>query len=422
VPDATVDQLFTSVQVTTYLWAGGQMSRLASVWQQSMDGTDRQFAGYATYNNIDETLLNVEWQLIYGQGGLEDIKKGIARAVEREDRIYAGIFKIHEAFQMGMAASVWGDIPLSTAGEPDATLDEQSAVYDAMQSLLDGAIADLATGQGTGPGATDFNFGGDASAWIRVAHSLKARFHMHRAEVQGASAYQAAVAEAQQGISSEADTWYQIHNARSQENNLWFQFQRDRSGYISAGEYGVEWLQDRDDPRLPLYYTTGKGDFDGMYIGSPPGAPVGDPASDASNLNIPGEPAYDLAIVSCAETQFIIAEAQFALGNESAAIAAANAGIACSEAQWGVSLDDMPGGLSGSALLAEIMEQKYASIFLNVETWNDYKRTCLPDVPTFNGQEIPPRLPYPGNERQTNDNVPTPSDQPLRNDNDPNPC
>ncbi len=423
VPDAAVDQLFTSVQVTTFMWAGGNMSRLASVWSQQMDGTDRQFAGLADYNNIDESLLNNEWQQIYGQGGLEDIKKALVRAAARDDRIYAGILKIHEAFQIGMAASVWGDVPLSTAGEQEPTLDEQMTVYDRMIALLDEAIADLSTGQGTGPGAADFNFGGDPSPWIDIAHSLKARFHMHTAEVRGASAYQAALAAAQQGISSSVDTWYQIHSPRSQENNLWFQFMRDRSGYISAGAYGVDWLQDRGDPRLSLYYVKGLGPFEDVYIGSPPGNPPGDPQTNASNLNIPGEPDYDLAIVSCQETQFIIAEAQFALGNEAAAIAAANDGIACSAAEWGVTLDDMPGGLSGSALLAEIMEQKYSSIFLNIETWNDYKRTCLPAlVPPEGESELPPRLVYPGNERQTNSNVPDVSDQPLRNDNDPNPC
>ena len=423
VPDATVDQLFTAIQVTTYLWTGGHLSRLMSVWQQQMDGTDRQFASYAQYNAIDETHFEVEWQLIYGQGGLEDIKKALVRAGARDDRIYEGIIKVHQAFQMGMAASVWGDIPFTTAGEPDATLDEQFSVYDRMQAILDEAISDLSSGQGTGPGSVDFNFGGTAAPWIAVAHSLKARFHMHLAEVQGSSAYNAALSEAQQGISSSLGNWYQIHALRSQENNLWFQFQKDRSGYIQAGEYLVDWLQDRADPRLSLYYSKGTGAFSDVYIGSPPGNPAGDPGPAASNLSsMTGAPDYDLAITTCAETQFIIAEAQFALGNEAAALAAANAGIDCSETEWGVSLAAMPGGLSGSALFAEIMEQKYVAMFLNAENWNDYKRTCLPDLETFDGLEIPPRPPYPGNERQTNPNVPAPSDQPLRNDNDPNPC
>lgn len=422
VPDAAVDQLFTAIQVTTFMFNGGQSSRLASVFMQSMDGTDRQFAGYAIYNNLDESLLNNEWQQIYGQGGLEDIKKALERAGSNNDRVYAGILKIHEAFQIGMAASIWGDVPYTTAGEPDATLDDQMGVFDRMITLLDEAIADLSTGQGTGPGSADFNFGGDPAPWIDVAHSLKARLHMYTAEVRGASAYQAAVAAAQQGIASSADNWYQIHSARSEENNLWFQFQRDRSGYISAGAHGVDWLQDRGDPRLSIYYTPGIGPYDGIYIGSPPGNPAGDPLTNASNLNLPGEPDYDLAIITCAETQFIIAEAQFALGSEASAISAANAGIACSETEWGVSLPDMPAGLSGAALLAEIIDQKYAATFLNPDVWNTYKRTCLPDLETPGGQQLPPRLVYPGNERQTNPNVPSVSDQPLRNANDPNPC
>ena len=66
------------------------------------------------------------------------------------------------------------------------------------------------------------------------------------------------------------------------------------------------------------------------------------------------------------------------------------------------------------------MEEKYIALFQNIEVWNDYKRTCFPNLaPTVASLKIPARLPYDTNERQTNTNIPPAEDQPTRNDNDP---
>jgi len=71
------------------------------------------------------------------------------------------------------------------------------------------------------------------------------------------------------------------------------------------------------------------------------------------------------------------------------------------------------------------MTEKYIVLFQNIETWNDYKRTCIPNLTPVNNSQggvIPGRLLYPLQERQTNPNIPAPSQQPARNWNDPNAC
>ena len=67
------------------------------------------------------------------------------------------------------------------------------------------------------------------------------------------------------------------------------------------------------------------------------------------------------------------------------------------------------------------MNEKYVVLFQNIESWNDYKRTCLPALTPGNGAvAIPGRLLYPTGERQTNAaNVPA---DPVRNWNDPAAC
>jgi hypothetical protein len=166
--------------------------------------------------------------------------------------------------------------------------------------------------------------------------------------------------------------------------------------------------------------------YDGMYIGHSNNPGAGDPGPDASFLSDAAESDFNNPIVSCTETQFIIAEAQAALGDDAAAIAAAKDALTCQELFWGVdltSLKDSFDGLSGNALFAAIMQQKFVSVFMNPEIWADYKRTCLPvRLPTAPATEIPGRFIYAQQERQTNDNIPAPDAAPDRNDNDPNPC
>jgi hypothetical protein len=74
-------------------------------------------------------------------------------------------------------------------------------------------------------------------------------------------------------------------------------------------------------------------------------------------------------------------------------------------------------GASGSDLLVEILQEKYIALFQSPEVWNDYKRTCYPNlapVSQAQGGNIPPRYLY--DERGVNPNIPP---DPVRNWNDP---
>ena len=430
VPDATLDQLLVGVSVNNYFLEEGQSARLAAMWLQQMAGTDRQFSGFDKYT-FTESDASASYASAYTGGGLIDIRTGIAQAEADGRRVYAGIFKVYEALMIGMAASIFGDVEYSEAVSPDIAepvLDPQRSVYDAVLSLLDEAILDLRSGEGIAPSGADFVYGGDVDAWIAAANTIKARFNMHWVEVDGSSRYAEALAAAQQGIMDATGDFVADHSTSATENNLWFQFLRDRSGYISAGAFLVNELWTRNDPRLTLYYGPGSGAFADTIIGSPPGNPTGDPGSEASSLAVPGYGAgdFDFPILTCAESNFIIAEAELqGNGDAIAARAALDAALACEETRKGVDLTtakDANDALVGSALFDEIMMQKYISLFLNREIWNDYKRTCYPAVVPFGGLEVPARLYYDDESRETNTNIPDPGEQPQRNANDPGAC
>jgi hypothetical protein len=412
VPEATVDQLFTGVQVMAFFQSTSGLSRIGSIWTQQMWGTNRQHAGFDAYT-IGESDFNDEFNNFYTGGGLVDIRTAIAQA-EAAGRVhYAGILKIHEAYLMGLAASFYGDVPYSEAvsSVEFPAVDDQAVVYTALQALLDDAIADLASGTGgTGPGALDMAFAGSTTSWTAVAYTLKARYHLHMAELNGAASYTAARDAALLGVRATTGNWRARFGTSATEETPWFQFMRDRGGDVAAGGYLLPQMVTRTDPRIGFYYSS-------PYVaGTSVLAPTGVGAND-----------FDFPIVTCAETLFIEAEARSALLEGDAPVrTAANAGLDCEEAEWGVDLSAVQttiNGLTGAALFDEVMYQKYVAQFLNPDVFNDYKRTCRPAI-TQRAGGMPGRLFYGENERQSNPNIDPPNigSNGKYNDNDPNPC
>ena len=68
------------------------------------------------------------------------------QALATGDSAYAGVAKVLEAWYVGLAADVWGDVPYSQAVDstvPTPALDPQEQVYAALQTKLDEAIASM---------------------------------------------------------------------------------------------------------------------------------------------------------------------------------------------------------------------------------------------------------------------------------------
>jgi hypothetical protein len=405
--DATMDQLFTGVQVNQFISQTGALSRLTSMWTQQMAGTDRQYIQLALYS-ITEDDFSDEWNDVYGGGGLRDLRQIQALATEANDNVYRGIAEVWEAFIIGMATSMWGDIPYSAAADTadQPTLDPQAQVYDSVQAVLDRAIVDLTSAQGAGPGQTDLVYGGDPQSWLQLAHTLKARFYLHGAETDQGN-YALALAEAQQGIADSTGDFKTLHSEAATEANIWHQFLRDRDSYIRAGKTLVDTMVARGDPRLANYFSTNQA---GAFVGADQGQPQNATHSSLSALR--AGPAYRQPLVTWYENQLIIAEAAAQTGNATLARQALNA------VRGAVGLGNV--GSSGGQLLHDIMIEKWITLFQNMESWNDYKRTCVPNLdPAGTATAIPGRIFYAFSERNTNPNIAAPEAQPARNANDP---
>lgn len=438
--EGNLAQVFQGVQVTQFVFHTGDLARVSSMWMQQMAGIGRQQQSRDLYE-ITEDDFDTDFGRIYTGGGLIDLRR--IRELAPDDRTYQGISKVWEAYTMGMAASLWGDIPYSgavTEGNATPTLDQQAAVYAAIQTLLDEAIADLNAGSGAGPGGLDLVFGGDNDLWARTAYTLKARFYMHWVEAQGAAAAEPewlgsgnpqtlantacagncltkAVAAAQNGIQAGED-FTSYHSSSAGEQNLWWQFTNvARVGDIGAGENLVELLKARNDPRLEVYFAPGPGASE--IIGAPSGTEV--PEAAILNPLARGRADFRQPMATYEETQLILAEAQLRLNP---ANLAGPLGL-LNSLRDDVGLAPLAGAAVDSydEVLRAIAEEKYIALFQNMEAWNDHKRLCWPVLTPASGAEhLPGRLYYGSRERNANPNIPSPGALTERNANDPLSC
>jgi hypothetical protein len=291
-----------------------------------------------------------------------------------------------------------------------------------------------------------------------VARSLKARYFMHvaaasRAGVSGAplAALDSALKYATAGIHSAVDDMLSFFDIAVGETNPWW---APAGGDRGPGAAIIEIMKRRiaegveDSLRLKFYFARAS---DGGYRGHrPTGALVSaapgvhdgsGPHSDRGDFinQSVSDGSFRLPEISYAETQLIAAEAAWQLGCPGCAasdvVAAAQPFLdnARRGRRYGSATDgpvlfgDAPGVLHAS--LKNIMEEKYVTLFLNPEVWNDWKRTCLPYLaPALGAPSIPGRLPYSDQEVTANPNTPsiTSTGVPItavsRNPNQPNPC
>ena len=407
---ASRDQLLVAIQTGQTVYQTGDLARVFSLFVQSMAGTQRQFSLLDLYQ-FDEDAFSDDWTEAYTGGGLIDMRTLQAQALEAGDTLYSGIGKVIEAFTVGTTADIWGDIPYSEAvidSILQPKLDPQLDVYNAIQAKLDTAITFLQCAGPTcfGPGDVDLWYAGDPVKWTELAHTLKARFYMHVAEVDP-GAYALALAQTDSGISTPDNDLRSFQSTDPNEWNLWYQFMViQRSGYTGAGEFMVNLLKSMNDPRLEQYYAPNS---QGDIVGVPPGGGTVE-ASSISDTRLAQD--FRQPMVTFAENQLIRAEAALHEGDNATALDAFNA----ERTSQGVPT-------AGSVTLEDIITEKYIALFQQIEPWNDYKRTCLPALTPARPSGVPARLLYPlSTERNANPNIPAPSSQPQRNANDPNPC
>ena len=385
---ASAQQLIAGAQSNLWgLW-GSDLARVTGMWVQQFQGLISQYVSLYQYAH-DETTTGGFQGGLYGGGGLVDLVKADSLAIKANDKHTLGVSQILEGALMGTGADLFGDLVYSHAlkNEANPPLDKQLAVYDSVQKVLSAGIANMADNATTdaGPGAYDANYNGDPTAWTKLAYTLKARFYMHTAKVNGNTAYANALAAAKLGLDNPSIDYKGVFQSSPlAETNFYYQFNgpAGRGGYMGIDPQFVQLLVSRNDPRLSDYVDT--------------------TANYVSNTR--NQPNYQQTYVSTAENLLIWSEASYRLGDQATALAKLNQ----ERALVGLG-PDVAAAAGGQALLTEILTEEYINDFqLGEEAWNLYKRTCFPNLtPTVSTLKIPRRFYYDTGERQTNTSIPS---------------
>ncbi|MCB0521764.1 MAG: SusD/RagB family nutrient-binding outer membrane lipoprotein [Lewinellaceae bacterium] len=411
--DAPVEVVLTSIYASTIIAHEGHPARLAGMWSRQFTGDDRQYAAYEVYTiNSSE----FQWDVNYIIAKNADV--AIQKAKEGNNLLASGIAKILKAHTLGMTASLWGDVPFSEAAQfpevLDAKFDGQESVYNNIEALLDDAISDLSGSPTSGPVEDkDIFFGGDASAWLTVAQTLKARFYLHTGD------YINAAGAASKGLLDAAGDWIIPHPTGTylQDMNIYYSFGVfDREGYMNAKKAILPaWL----DPASATYRGNAKTDeterFNFIFTGS----------TGAYDLNYDGKWAADASfpLVTALENHLILAECAWRANDMPTALAELNNARGILAAQFpdgkyeayemadfeANGIAGRPGSSANDALLYEIMEEKYCSLVGQIEVFNDLRRTDnLLGIPPTTGNTIPQRFLIPQVEIDANANAPSP--------------
>lgn len=346
---------------------------------------------------------------------------------------YVGVANILMALNLATVVDAWGDVPYSQAFFVETltpAYDNQEALYDSVQTMLDQGIQDLMQGNSTVTlGEDDFIYGGNTDQWIKLARMLKARYLNHLSKTDQYNPTEI-LNQIDQGFTGNADdaqvAYYQ------EEFNPWANVAIDNANLLLGGWLSEQIVKQLDgtlygvaDPRIEAFTDTTD---NGVYIGTRNGAGRGDAPEQGARCVLTTNTFYaaetaPVLIATYAEQKFIEAEAAFRANQINRSYQAYLAGIEAHMDKVGVSESAKNSYLSdpavavgaGNLTLDLIFKEKYTAMYLHPEAWvdarrYDYQYTDM-EVPAnlnpdLNGQFIR-RLAYPDSETQRNgENVP----------------
>lgn len=389
-------------------------------------------------DSYQETRMPLAWTGLY-LSALSNLDVMVKQAGEQNSPHYAGIGKILQALNLGMATDCWGDVPFTNAfqGEKDLTpsFDDQGSIYATITTLLDESIILLNESNSLyKPSADDLVYGGNLAKWIRLAYSLKARYAIHFT-VQMSDAMEKALAAVPLAIASNGDDFQLGYN--SVNRNPWF---NNVASPITTGNFTVGPSEQIinvmngthyavTDPRLSkLFDNVGAATYSGLTNGSGAGG-----NSRLSANTWYAASTAPMLMVTFAEMKFIEAEAYFLKGNTTLAYGAYMAGVTAHLQKVGISPADVsaytshPAVAVGSAglTLELIMKEKYIAMYLNPEAWVDVRRHQY-DANIYRGMNKPAnynealggefirRVLYPNEEINRNSTEVTPHIKPMQ--------
>ena len=374
----------TAISNLAYYY-GGDIARYNAMIMQQVVGGGNQWIAFQNYNFVDADFDN-NWNAIYSTT-LNSLNKMEKYSNEKNFVHYEGISKILKGFAFSVLVDHYGDIPFKEALQAPEILqpkfDAGSNVYEGIFKLLDdGEILLSKTDNGRIPGEDDIMFGGDIVSWTAFSHAIKARMYMHTQNYVNATS-ELVLAD---GIDAK-------FNFNAPSSGPMSQFNDNRVGDITyMDSYLYQTMSSLGDARIYNYVDTSEDDL-GVFLGTP------------------SQPIY---FISSLEQKFMEAE----ILARSADVTANTVFEEAIDMSFAISGGDTSGRASSIAAypynnsdplndrLKAVMMQKYFAMFLQPESFSDWRRTGFPALVPTTGSNIPRRYLYPTDEKNTNPNTP----------------
>lgn len=363
---------------------GGDIARLDALITQQVAGGGNQMLAYDMYNYSNADFDNM-WNSLYTTT-LNNTDKMEKYCSELNYTQYVGICKTIKAFSYSVLVDHFGDIPFSEAlMAPEIfqpKFDQAQNVYDGIFVLLHQSDSLLNEPDALRmPGADDILFNGRINNWIKFNHALRARLYMHLKQYAQA---QASLVSAN-GI----DVKFKFESPASGPMR---QFDDNRFGDLVYMEsYLFSTMSNIGDSRIYAYVDTSYNSLGSVFY----------------------DAAAPIYFVSAMEQKFMEAEILARDNDPTAATVLADAvqmsfdftgdttGMAASMAAYPYQDTDPL-----NDRLRAVMMQKYFAMFLQPETFADWRRTGYPNISPNSGSNIPRRFLYPTDETNTNSNTP----------------
>ncbi len=384
----------------------------AQYWAQTTYPDESQ------YNQVTRNIGGNIWNAMY-RDVLQDLKGAKETIVaEGGDTNQEAIIAVMEVFAYGTLVETFGDVPYSESLDPlnpSPSYDDDEAIYLDLLNKLDAAITAMdASGSGF-EAAQDPVYGGDVGLWKKAANTLKLRMAMRIADSNAGVSKQMAESAASSSaglITDNADNFGIKYLAAAPNTNpLWVNLvQSGRDDFVGANTM-IDYMNPVNDPRLPFYFTTIDGIYDGGTYGS---------ANAASGFSSIGDllkdPALQGNIMTAAEVHFLLAEAAartYSVGGTAEDYY--EGGIVTSILEYGGSQADADTYVAQGAVAyataagdwkQKIATQKWIAMYnTGMEGWTTYRIFDQPALNAVEGMsisDIPTRFTYPVSEQTLN--------------------
>ena len=420
--DVDASLFLNGAQLANIMVQNSHLNRITGMFSGQLIGYTSLYSNIYGYS-LSTVESNDEWNGCY-TGVLTNVRH-IVEAVP-DDKLLVGIAKVIEAHAVGTLAILMGDVPYSEAvndAVEDPVFDSQLEVLAAMTTLLDGAISDLGSASSR-PESYDIYYDGDKDKWLAAAYTLKARYALIQSD------YSSALTAANMGISSSAGDMNFIPRGDAAvsegDKNLFNAIlSGSRTGDLgNNGSYLLELLNDTPSAYRGNAKTNETARHNYYKI---------DETSGEGNLGVI-ERFEPMPMVTYSENQLIKAEAAARTGadglghlNDYRAWLASGGRLNATfnsdttiQYDAYVSADFASGGMENSdgvsaetALLREIIEERYVSGFGTYMPFNDHRRLrgdgetdlIVPFPLNPGGSAHVERVPYAQDELTSNSNM-----------------